>query len=290
MPIPRRLVVAGLLLGVVSCGGDKHDPPTAPSAPPGVLTLAIPGVPTSLAVGESLQLRAIVIRTDGSTTAPPAEVVWRSSNEAVVTMWPGGMLVALGPGDATITASAGELTGSAVLATRAVGDVRHVAGRVTDYVSGAGVAGLRLRFNRNIVGLQAETTTDSAGGYAVDLPVANYGVTADDQGLGSLFVRVSGPAFRGDFLVNGPGCVARYGSIIDAATFRPVAGATVSYGGVSAVTGLDGWYRIDHSCAGSVLGGTAAITVTHPDYLNVVQPTGRGLSLINRIDFDLRRP
>ncbi len=256
-----------------------------------MVALAIPGVPLSLAVGESMQLRAVVVYSDGTATPPAAEVLWRSSNNAVLTLWPGGVLVAVGSGDATITASAGELTGSvAVAAARPVSDGRHVQGRVVDCVSGAGIAGLSLRFRQLPDGLRTETTTDGAGAYAIDLPAANYVVQTDERDIGVLLVRVGGPAFRGELLVNGPGCIARYGTIIDAVTFRPVAGASVTYGGVTALTGPDGWYRLDHSCAGSILGGTTGIRVTHPEYAEAFQITGRGLNSITRIDLDLRRP
>ena len=59
---------------------------------------------------------------------------------------------------------------------------------------------------------------------------------------------VGGPAYRGDLLGNGGVCISRYGVITDAATFQPVAGASVRVGGRTMVTGTDGWYRIDLGC------------------------------------------
>ena len=106
-------MLASLLLCVSACGGDQ-EPPTAPSGPRQP-TLAIAGVPASLTVGESRLLRAVVVTSDGSGAPPPTEVVWRSSNDAVVSVGPGGVLVAVSPGSATITAAAGDLTTSVAL-------------------------------------------------------------------------------------------------------------------------------------------------------------------------------
>ena len=99
----RRLIgLAALVLSVSACSEEKP-PPTAPSSPPRLLTFAIAGTPVSPGVGESFQLRAIFVYTDGSSTPPRGEITWRSSNDAVLAVWPGGMLVARAPGEALQT-------------------------------------------------------------------------------------------------------------------------------------------------------------------------------------------
>src|SRR5687768_3839889 len=106
MPIRRLVALASLLVSLSACGNDKAPPPTAPSSPPRLLTFAIAGSPVSPGAGESFQLRAILVYTDGSSTPPRGEITWRSSNDAVLAVWPGGMLVTRAPGEATISATA----------------------------------------------------------------------------------------------------------------------------------------------------------------------------------------
>jgi hypothetical protein len=47
---------------------------------------------------------------------------------------------------------------------------------------------------------------------------------------------------RGDFCVHVTGCIARYGTVVDNRTRRPVCGATVAVGGITAGTDPTGWF------------------------------------------------
>jgi hypothetical protein len=78
--------------------------------------------------------------------------------------------------------------------------------------------------------------------------------------------------------------------VIDGATYRPLVGAAVTYGGVTATAGPDGWYRLDLGCGGTVPGGTSVVEATHPEYARVWFTSTRGLSRVDRFDFELRRP
>ncbi|OLC42250.1 MAG: hypothetical protein AUH43_23075 [Acidobacteria bacterium 13_1_40CM_65_14] len=101
---------------------------------------------------------------------------------------------------------------------------------------------------------------------------------------------MTGSAYRGDFLVRAGTCVSRYGTLVDARTLRPVAGATVSLTGSKTTSGADGWYRIDLGCPTSnPVGGTTEMTVEHPSYVPRSVIVGRGVVGVTRRDLDLER-
>jgi hypothetical protein len=285
----RGVVLASLVLSAAACG-DKPDPPTAPSAARRALgmTIVVPG-PT-LGVGESVQLSAVIAYSDG-TREPAANATWTTSQASVCALWAAGVAVALSPGPVTITATAGELTTAVSLTVEArAGATRRVQGVILDLASGAPVPSAPVRFDNFGGGAFLTTTSDASGRYAIDLPAVNVFANVPGGGGGWLRVRVGGPAFRGDVYANTGACLGRYGLVIDAVTFRPIAGATVHYGGGVAQTGADGWYRIDHPCVGSVSGNTITVQATHPDYEPAREFTGRGLSSMTRLDLEMRRP
>jgi alpha-tubulin suppressor-like RCC1 family protein len=70
----------------------------------------------SVDVGATHQFTATVTDSQGSPVT--AAVTWASSNTAVATVNQGGLAMAVGPGTTTITATAGQVTGSATLTVR----------------------------------------------------------------------------------------------------------------------------------------------------------------------------
>jgi carboxypeptidase family protein len=161
-----------------------------------------------------------------------------------------------------------------------------VSGRVIDFSSGVGVSGASVVFG--------ETTamTDANGKYTIDhLASGQYEPRVDGAWMGQS--RVTGPGYRGDLLVRPGTCVSRYGTLADARTRRPVAGAIVGFVGpglnARTVSGLDGWYRIDLGCPANGLVGfnTTALSVSHPNYVDPFQPVGRGVGGATRLDLDL---
>ena len=156
-------------------------------------------------------------------------------------------------------------------------------GRVVDYTTNGGVAGARVSFG------DKSAITGSDGSYVLDTPDGRYEPRIDDVSAG--VARVTGEAYRGDFLVRAGTCVGRYGTISDRGATQPIAGATVSLGGQNVTTGTDGWYRIDLACpATGVLGfNTTFISVSHPDYTNASIVVGRGVAGYTRIDLEMDR-
>ena len=75
----------------------------------------LPEEATIAALGDTLRLAAEALDANGQSVAG-AEFVWESSDDAVATVDGSGLVTAAGNGMATITASAGEVTGSATVA------------------------------------------------------------------------------------------------------------------------------------------------------------------------------
>jgi len=174
-----------------------------------------------------------------------------------------------------------------------------VSGRVLDFSTNAGVAGAIVTFGTIDGGPFAAvgtTTSNTAGSYTVRVPgVAQtpdsrpWYVQVDGAPIGRALL--TGAGYRGDLFVRPGTCVVRYGIVADSRTLKPIAGATVKLLADSAVTAIDGWYRIDFGCPDSGLVGsnTTFMNVTHPDYLDGSEIVGRGVYSAERIDVWLKR-
>jgi hypothetical protein len=164
-----------------------------------------------------------------------------------------------------------------------------VSGRVLNFATNTGVSGATVAFG------DVTTVTDAGGSYTLALAaIGLYEPLVDGASISSR-VRVTGSTYRGDFLVRAGTCVSRYGTIADAGTLRPIVGATVRFNGPglsdSAVSGSDGWYRIDLGCPANGLVGfnTTFIVVSHPNYMDQSQGVGRGVFGVRRLDLELQR-
>ncbi len=91
-----------------------------PTGPPGPFTVSVaaPHGAHPFTVGDTLRLEADV-RDAGREVIPGAAVSWSSSDARVASVGPSGVVTAVGPGTATITAASGGTTGSVQLS---VGD------------------------------------------------------------------------------------------------------------------------------------------------------------------------
>ena len=168
----------------------------------------------------------------------------------------------------------------------------RVQGRLTDFASAAPMGGVTIAFGLDGTALDLRTTTDGNGAFSVEVPAGRVYAAIDGQIVAELAIHVGGPAHRGDLLGNGGDCISRYGVVTDALSFQPVAGATVSLGGRSVVTGPDGWYRIDLGCVDDPFNNsnTTFMRVTHPAYREFSRVLGRGIHRVHRIDAELLRP
>lgn len=174
-----------------------------------------------------------------------------------------------------------------------------VSGRVLEFSTDAGVAGAIVSFGTIDNGPFAAVgtaTSNAMGSYTLSVPMIAqtpglrpWHVQVDGVSIGGARLTVRG--YRGDLFVHPGTCVARYGIVADSQSLRPIAGATVKLLGASALTAIDGWYRIDLGCpANSWVGSnTTFMYVTHRDYLDGSESVGRGVYSVQRIDVWLQR-
>jgi hypothetical protein len=166
-----------------------------------------------------------------------------------------------------------------------------VRGRIVDFSTQAAVAAAVVEFQTialTSLTEPARATTDSTGAFVLTLPDAGpFVAVVDASPVGVAFI--SAPIYRGDFFVNGGDCVSRYGILADARTRKPIAGATVTVLARTAISGADGWYRVDLGCSGSTGFNTTFLYVVHPDYTPRQQGVGRGVQGVWRLDLDLER-
>ena len=105
--------LAGIAL-VWACGGDSPTaPPTPEPARPSTVTVS-PTTARLTALGATVQLMAQV-RDQNAGMMAGATVTWSSSDTSVATVDASGLVTGVGEGMATITASAGNASGSAVV-------------------------------------------------------------------------------------------------------------------------------------------------------------------------------
>jgi hypothetical protein len=168
-----------------------------------------------------------------------------------------------------------------------------VSGRVIDFTTNAAVPGATVEFGgldfsgRFVPALTA--VTDGTGAYkAAIVAGTSTFVEIDKAWVGQVQVNQD---YRGDFLVRFGSCVARYGTVADGLTLRPITGAKVTLAGTSVVTGAGGWYRIDLGCPSNGLVGfnTTFVSASHPDYPSRSFVAGRGVFGVSRMDLSLQK-
>ena len=105
--------LAGVCAAViaVSCGGGGSTP-TTPSPPVSVASVAVSGWLSPLTPGQSVQLTATAIFSDGSTRIVTRGATWGSSNSSVAVVSPVGLVVAQAGGTADIRATYHNRTGT----------------------------------------------------------------------------------------------------------------------------------------------------------------------------------
>ena len=168
-----------------------------------------------------------------------------------------------------------------------------LSGRVIDFATNAAVSGASIEFGYlDLFGkfvAAAKAVSDGSGSYrATSAPGYSALVQIDGTWRGEIQVNDD---YRGDFLVRTGTCVARYGTVADALTLRPLTGATLTLQGTTALSGPNGWYRIDLGCPSSGVVGfnTTFVSVSHPDYPSRSFVAGRGVVGVSRMDLSLQK-
>jgi hypothetical protein len=192
--------VASTLL--VSCGSK---PPTAPSTPATVTSLAISAPPASLRAGDTHQLTATATFSNGQTATTGFTVTWSTSDANVATVSGNGLVTAKADGRATISAAVNTISASADFLIRGG---RTLTGIVTETAptTSVMVAGARVTVTDGLyAGISA--TTDASGAFTLEevngvvnlrISAPHFDdalVTADTAATGPLTVRLL-PAAR----------------------------------------------------------------------------------------------
>lgn len=164
-----------------------------------------------------------------------------------------------------------------------------ISGRVIEFFSRDTVPSASIEFRTSAGAPVTTTTTDAAGQYSATLPRGGeYLVYASGHALGIVYA--GGGGFRGDLMIHGGSCVARYGTVTDVEG-RPLAKATVSLGALSAVSAVDGWYSIEFGCptAGIIGSNTIMMDVSLDGYALASRVVDRGIAGVQRFDVALAK-
>jgi subtilisin family serine protease len=166
-----RTAAAGLMATVVGCGGDSAAP-----LPPAAAQVQLTAAASALtAVGATTQLTARVI-DDRGADMPSAQVTWRSDTPAVLQVSSSGLVTAVAAGVGTVTATAGQASGSIQLT------VDQVATGL-DLLSGAGQQGqVGQPLTQAIRFRVSDSNGNGAGGKPVQLTVTQGGGTVQGAG------------------------------------------------------------------------------------------------------------
>ncbi|TME80751.1 MAG: hypothetical protein E6I43_13045, partial [Chloroflexi bacterium] len=141
-----------------------------------------------------------------------------------------------------------------------------LAGTVTDSGSGAAIAGATVSYSGMgpAGSVTGNTTTDGAGRYSIPgIAVTSYSLTAQASGYQSQAATATvggGSTTTKNFALTGQ-ATQLSGTVTDASTSRPIAGATVSAGTGSAITDANGAYTI-----AGLAPGTYTATATASGY------------------------
>jgi len=168
----------------------------------------------------------------------------------------------------------------------------NVSGRVLDFQTGAPVSGAAVAFGDIDSGPFRATATavsDIDGNYSVTVPPASvFGYHIEVNGVFAGLAR-PGMSYRGDLFVNVGTCIARYGTVVDARTARPIAGAQVTLVGKSTITDALGWYRLDFGCPSTppLPGNTTFMSVYASGYAVGSESIGRGVNGVERRDVSM---
>ena len=163
------MAIGGIAILVLSCG-DGAVEPAPPPAPVATTVTVTPATAELTALGETVQLWAEVRDQNGQTMAG-ASLVWASSSTAVATVSSSGLVTAAGNGMATITATAGGVSGTATVTAWVGSRVTLGSGEVS-----APEGGLVT------LGLTVDPVPDSAISVRYTLGVDGDPVTSDADG------------------------------------------------------------------------------------------------------------
>ena len=161
----------------------------APSA------IALPAGPVPLLVGQAAQLVVTATYADARTASLTAGVSWRSSAPAVATVTATGLVAAVGPGSATVTASAGSLQATVAIQCTAAGLVSVAVAPDQSHLALGGT--VQLQLTGSFDAGPARDLTASATWAAADPGVVSVSAAGLVTGLANGSTSVTGSATAG---------------------------------------------------------------------------------------------
>jgi uncharacterized protein YjdB len=119
--------------------------------------------PTTVRVGENIQLSATALHISGTVVLNPA-FTWQSADQSKATVGATGQVTGVAPGTVTISVHAENTTASLVVTVTAASVPSVLQGQVFDFVSLNGISGATVRFFVNGGSQQVGGTTTGANG------------------------------------------------------------------------------------------------------------------------------
>ena len=195
---PQFLFVAAVVLaGMIwasGCGDATTEPTPPPPDPPRPTTVTVtPGTAQLTALGATVQLAAQVLDQNGQAMSG-TPVSWTSSDASVATVDASGLTTAAGNGTATITATAGNVSGMATVTVAqevgavavtpnadtlsAFGDTVRLSAEAVD-ANGHAVAGTEFAWASS----DTLVATVDASGLVTAVDVGEAAVTATSSGV-----------------------------------------------------------------------------------------------------------
>ena len=151
-----------MVMVLVNCGGGPVQPPPPPTVTLSSLTVSAPS--TSIGVGQTLNFSATAVRSDGTTQTVTTQSSWVSTNTGVATV-AGGVVTAVGPGEADIRATFQTVSGSARLTvTAAVPNAFTLCGTVREGGTNTVISDAEVEI-RSGPDTDRKTSTNDAGAY-----------------------------------------------------------------------------------------------------------------------------
>ena len=147
-------IILGSFTYLLGCGSGLSRT-TPPTQPPTVSSISVTPTSASLSVNGTQQLHATANYSDRSSGDVTATATWASSSPAAATVSNAGLVTAVAPGNATVTASAGGQTGSATITVNA--PQRVLTSITVDPPTGAITAGTTLQLKAT--GTYSDNTT-----------------------------------------------------------------------------------------------------------------------------------
>jgi hypothetical protein len=233
--IARRIVLVIVSISVSSmvAGCDVIKPTTTSATPTPATTmtkLTVTGLTALTTLGQTTQLTARAGFSDGSTQDVTNQAAWQSSNTAVATVSPAGLVTSVTFGQADVTAG-----------------FQNFSDKVT------------INLPLDLTGIWRGTGTDMTGSstFAVGFTQQGSAITGT-----ATITRSNGQPGGGTFsgTVANVGATVTFTIVIPTVTANRTCTLTLNATAQATTTTLTGTYTGSDSCAGSIGGGTMTLT------------------------------